>query len=1022
MKAIPLLVISLLVALGGQAWSQEPDVTLRQLNHRVFTANDGAPSDINALAQTPDGTLWIGGRAGLARFDGMQFVAYPGPSEEPLPGTNIASLFASPDGGLWIGFRPGGAAFLKGGHVTRYGVKEGLPDGTLEQFAWDRDGSFWAATRRGLARFTGARWEKHSGTSDIETPYGVLLDRRGTFWVAAINGLFARVAGDAQFREVDRSLTFGPGGSVLAEAPDGRIYAAPQYKLVRVDRPEDPRSGGAVTVRGVTSGPLLFDSGGNLWASDIETKAVLRVSDRTVAAMGPKDLVVSPESFSPGGGVSSGRIFVTLQDREGNVWIGSDNGLHRFSRSNVVRIAAPRCYQYGFTAAAFAAGDNGTLWIACGDYSGSRVDEIRDGALVSSQVTPPFSAAYRDPDGTVWFGGSTAIAHLVNRRIVSEPLPAEVQGRPIAGLVRDRSGAMWVSVTRRSLFRVVDGRWTEYGNLAALPRGWPIVQTRDDNGVLWFGYANNQVARLDGEDVTLFDERQGLDVGNVLSILAQEGEVWVGGELGFARLDGSRFKSVNSTAEEFRGISGIVRARNGDLWLNGIDGILRVGGDEIEGLVRIPTHRAQVEIFNHLDGVPGTAVQLRPQQSAVETSDGRIWFSRTAGMVSIDATQLRRNVLPPPVTIWSLSSGSMRYPNVGKDIRLPIHTTRLQIEYSAGSLSVPERVRFQHKLEGLDRQWQDAGARREALYTNLSPGNYRFRLKASNNDGVWNEAGTSITFSIAPAFYQTRWFYAFCVLGCVAVLVALYRVRVRQVAAQVRGRLEARLSERERIARELHDTLLQGMQGLIWRFQAAADRLPPEEPARQMLEQSLDRADQLLGESRDKVKDLRPTYTNLSDLGQTLAEEGQQFAQLHHAQFRVAVQGASHDLHPIVREELLLIGREALANAFRHSGAKLIEAELTYGDSALHLRIRDDGLGISAAVLNEGGLPGHFGLVGMRERAKKLGGRLEVWSKPGAGTEVDMRVPANVAYRQPQSSTAGSASTLAAARTTAQGR
>jgi signal transduction histidine kinase len=241
-----------------------------------------------------------------------------------------------------------------------------------------------------------------------------------------------------------------------------------------------------------------------------------------------------------------------------------------------------------------------------------------------------------------------------------------------------------------------------------------------------------------------------------------------------------------------------------------------------------------------------------------------------------------------------------------------------------------------------------------------------------------------------------------CVLAGVAMLVALYRVRMRQVAAQVRGRLEARLGERERIARELHDTLLQGMQGLIWRFQAAADHIPAGEPARQLMEKSLDRADKLLAESRDRVKDLHPAPSELVELPQALAAEGEQFAQLHPAEFKVSVQGTSRDLHPIVREEGLLIGREALSNAFRHARARDIEAEITYGGTALHVRIRDNGQGIGTAVLAAGGRPGHLGLIGMRERAKKLGAHLEVWSKPGAGTEIDLRVPADVAYRRAQ--------------------
>jgi signal transduction histidine kinase len=410
--------------------------------------------------------------------------------------------------------------------------------------------------------------------------------------------------------------------------------------------------------------------------------------------------------------------------------------------------------------------------------------------------------------------------------------------------------------------------------------------------------------------------------------------------------------------------------------------------------------------------MPGTPNAMRPLPSVIAGTDGRMWFAGSKGIAWIDPRHVMRNPLAPHVELQSIVVDGKTYePQAG--LRLPIKPHDVQISYTALSLSIPERVQFRYRLHA-GAPWQDAGTRRTAYFTDLDPGNYTFRVSASNNDGVWNETGAAIEFTIPPAFYQTRGFYVLCVLVCLAVLTVAYRVRVRQVAAQVRGRLEERLAERERIARDLHDTLLQGMQGLIWRFQAASDRIPPGEPARQLMEQSLDRADKLLEESRDKVKDLRPAASDAADLAQALAAEGEQFAKLHSATFAVSVQGVPRDLHPIVREEGFLIGREAMANAFRHAGAATIETEVTYGDGALHIRIRDDGRGISEAVLDAGGRPGHFGLLGMRERAKKLGAHLEVWSKPGAGTEIDLRVPAQVAYRQPQPESRGVRSWLGA--------
>jgi len=980
------------LALCGAASPQTTELSLRQLNHRAFTVTDGAPVDILALAQTPDGTLWIGGRTGLTRFDGVSFVPYPGPGEEPLGSTNVSDLLATSDGGLWIGFRPSGVALLKHGRVTRYGPEDGLPGGAA-QLAQDLDGSLWMAARTGLAHFDGSRWTIVADDSRLATPYDVHVDRAGTVWVATVDGLLARPAGEPRFRQVDASVYSDSGGTLLVETRDGDIWAAANDRLIGVPAPTSSEHELAL-VRGIVGGPLLLDEAGDLWGSEGD-QGLVRVRARDLPRGSDRDLVVQRERLSALGG----RVYALIEDREGNIWVGTTAGLHRLSRTNVVRDVAPQCLQYEYIAAAFAAGDGGSLWVGCGGPDESYVVEIRDGIVSSRQTAPLFTAAHRDVEGTVWFGGPEALGYLKNGRVVTTPLPPEVISRPIQALVRDGEGALWASVTRRGTYRVVDGKWLANGGLDALPEEWALVETVEPDGVIWFGYSNNRVARVNGPVVQLFGVTHGLDVGNALAILARDGEVWVAGELGFARFDGQRFLPIrDTTGAPFRGVSGIVKASNGDLWLNGTAGIAHIARDEVDHVLRDPAHGVKHETFDYLDGVPGTAVQLRPQPSSIETTDGRLWFSTTGGIVSIDPTRIVRNRVPPVVTIWSLTSAGDRQPNLGEVVRLPVHTSEIQIEYSAGSLTVPERVRFRYKLEGLDRDWQDVGVRREALYTNLGPGRYTFRVTAANNDGVWNETEASMDLFIVPAFYQTRWFYALCALACVAILTALYQARMRQVAAQVRGRLEARLAERERIARELHDTLLQGMQGLIWRFQAATDRIPGGEPARQLMESSLDRADQLLAEGRDKVKGLRRAAGDAPDLANALAADGEQFAVETSIEFRVTVQGNGRELHPIVREEGFLIGREALSNAFRHARASQIEVEVSYGRAALHVRIRDDGGGIDPAVLDAGGRAGHFGLVGMRERAKKLGARLEVWSKPGAGTEVDLCVPARVAY------------------------
>jgi hypothetical protein len=320
--------------------------------------------------------------------------------------------------------------------------------------------------------------------------------------------------------------------------------------------------------------------------------------------------------------------------------------------------------------------------------------EIRNGAVVHQQDSANFMAAYRDPDGTVWLGGNTGLGHIQSGRVVMTPLPKEAPDG-VQAIARDRTGALWVTIIRQGVFRLSGGRWSANGGLDALPRARAIVETADTEGAVWLGYMDNRIARVNGNEVQLLDASRGLNVGNVTAIQASGKHVWVSGELGFARFDGMRFIPILSAAgDAFTGISGIIETPGGELWLNGFAGITRVSRSEVERVIRDPAHRVQVETFDYLDGVPGTASQLRPTPTAIETTDGRLWFLTTGGVVSIDPARIVRNPLPPPVTVWTISSEGVRYPAVAADLHLPIHTTKLRIDYTAGSLTIPERVGF----------------------------------------------------------------------------------------------------------------------------------------------------------------------------------------------------------------------------------------------------------------------------------------------------------------------------------------
>jgi signal transduction histidine kinase len=396
--------------------------------------------------------------------------------------------------------------------------------------------------------------------------------------------------------------------------------------------------------------------------------------------------------------------------------------------------------------------------------------------------------------------------------------------------------------------------------------------------------------------------------------------------------------------------------------------------------------------------MPGPAAVGYSKNGAVRGGDGRLWFVTTQGLVTIDPARIPRNDVAPPVRIVAIAHNGVRLRDPAS-IELPAGTPGLQLDYTALSLTLPERVRFRYRLAGADLDWVDAGTRRQAFYTNLAPGTYRFQVIASNNDGVWNEEGASLDITIPPTFLQSVWFKLLLGLMALLFLGLVYLLRVRQVLGRVRSRFEVRIAERERIARELHDTLLQGMQALLLHVRVAANTIPEETGARQPLEQALVHVQGVLVEGRDRVRDLR-SGDAATDLSEALAALAATLAVGSGKESRLTVEGTPRDLNPMVREELHRIAEEAIRNTVHHSGATTIDIVLDWHRRGLRMAVRDDGVGIPSPVLERGERPGHFGLTGMHERANRIAGRLTIAGAPGRGTEVSIMVPARTAYRE----------------------
>ncbi|MCR6661622.1 MAG: histidine kinase [Luteimonas sp.] len=567
----------------------------------------------------------------------------------------------------------------------------------------------------------------------------------------------------------------------------------------------------------------------------------------------------------------------------------------------------------------------------------------------------------------------------------------------IQAIASQPDGTMWVSVLAVGVYRVVDDRWTLWGGLHDLPREPATALAVDPGARLWLGYVDGRVAAVDQGRVTVYDTSDGLMPGAVQVVSARGRNIWIGGERGLSWFDGQRFHAVRGAGEDmFGNVTGIVESARGDLWLNTTDGAVLVSSGEVRKLLANPGQPVESRLFDHLDGMSGAAHHLGPWPTAVESTDGRLWFTTAEGVVSLAPRPPARNTVVPDVYIKSITVDGKHTSVEGRTdtiLQLPTKPHVLQIAYTAPSFTIPERVHFRYRLEGSEMGWEDVGTRREAFFTGLPPGHYRFQVIAANDSGLWNETGASLEFVIPPTFLQSRTFLAMCAAFAVAIIWLLFVLRMRQVRAKLQWRSEARLLERERIARDLHDTFLQGVQGLMLRFQSAAERIPQGEPARELMEDALDRADRVLADGRDKVSELRATVS--LNLPEALALVGNELSRDYAVGFRAHVEGDIRTLDPLVQEEAYRIGAEALANAFRHAGATRISVATVFGRRQFEVRVTDDGCGFDLSSARKG----RWGLKGMRERAGKIRGKIHLSSKPGTGTTVDLHVPARVAYR-----------------------
>jgi len=1001
-KIVALSIFALVVlAWGPGASALDPTLDVSQYAHTAWKVRDGfAKSGINAIAQTPDGFLWLGTAGGLLRFDGVRVVPWQAPAGQQLPSTFIMTLFAARDGTLWIGTSKGLASW-KDGKLTLY---PGLAGKIFVTVAEDREGGVWiggftlplqgmlCAIHAGSVQCYGEDGSFGRGVS------GLYEDTSGNLWVGVSNGVWRWKPGPPKFYPLP-----APPNAVgaLAEDDDGALLVAVPGGIRRIvdEKTETYPLPGAPKQFEVHR--MLRDGDGGLWIGTYNN-GLLHVHNGRV------DLFAQSDSLS------DDHTSAFLEDREGNIWLGTVGGLDRFRNFAVPTMSMKQGLPNTFVGSVLADRD-GSVWLAT--YGGlirwksGQLNAFgKQGGKLNGQIP---SSLFRDGRGRIWVSTNREFGYLENNTFVAV---SGVPGGFVHGIAEDSDGNLWIANEFAGLLKLFHGQmvqqipWAELGHkeFASALLADPL------RGGVWIGFYLGGVIYFRDKKIRAYTADDGLGEGRVTGFrLDPDGTLWASTEGGLSRLKNGRGATLSSkNGLPCDKVHWAVEDDTRSLWLFMDCGLVRVARGELDGWAAAvdkggdSKQTIQATTFGNSDGVRTSPVASSNSPQVAKSYDGKLWFLPGDGVSVVDPRHMPYNKLPPPVHIEGVTADRKTYditPSVDGQLRLPPLSRDLQIDYTALSLVAPEKVLFRYKLEGWDRDWQDAGNRRQAFYTNLSPRKYRFRVMACNNSGVWNEAGTFLDFSIAPAYYQTRWFQLSCVAAFLVLLLMLYRMRLRQVARQFNMRLEERVNERTRIARDLHDTLLQSFHGLLLRFQTAYDLFPtrPDE-AQKTLGSAIDQAAQAITEGRDAVQGLRSSTVVTNDLAQAINTLGEELAagetNPNSAVFHVGVEGTTRDLHPILRDEVYRIAGEAMRNAFKHAQAQRIEVEIRYDERQFRLRVRDDGKGIDSKLLDEDERPGHYGMRGMRERGKLLGGKLTVWSEVETGTEVELSIPAANAY------------------------
>ena len=1054
-----ILLLCIMHAFYGAAAQPHPaqggPVVVRDFKFTHLTTNDGLSQGyVVAILQDRRGFMWFATRDGLNRYDGNAFVVYKNnPNDSGSLSSNfLQDLMQDDRGYLWIATNTGVNKFApETERSTRYlhdpGNPNSLGGASVKSIAQDSRGSLWFGTEdSGLDKLdpTTGTFTHYRNDSDghfVGRISQVIVDKHREIWFVGERGLFHL---NQQTGQITRPLATRNGLSAdsVYEDETGSLWMlanSPVVGLAKYDREAErlttyPLGAGAVGVLASTSsggslnGTLVADGKNGLWVPSSQGLYYFdRITERFTYRFQHDES--NPDSLD------NNAVFSVYRDRGGVLWVGTENaGLNilnfRQQQFNPYRHrpADPNSLSPGRVKAIYQ-DPNGVLWVGLFPRVLDRVDR-KTGKITHYVPTPGaekgfgegtnVDCIYKDTAGYLWVGGGGSglvrfdegTGRFKHYRHNTDD-PNSLISDNVYAIFGDRNGHMWVGQQGGlSRYEPARDRFTSYRPVPDHPASlentvWVIDQDR--SGTLWLGTWGGTLVRFDDQAKTFVNhtpdpnDPQRLNGGGVNTIHEDRtGTLWVGAMDGlyrYNRQSGAFARYTENQGLPSSTIRCILEDRAGRLWLS-----------TQKGISRFDPQRETFRNYEVSDGLQSNEFSTGCYQGP----DGEMFFGGSNGLNAFFPENVRDNPYVPPVVITSfrifnkplpIGPGSVlkkAIPYVDS-LTLPYRDNVFSFEFAALSYANSPKNHYRYKLENFERAWNEVGSRqRLATYTNLDPGKYVFRVQGSNGDGVWNEEGASLTIVITPPWWNTPWFRALCVLFFTTLLLAAYRWRLRQVHHQFEMTLEARVSERTRIARELHDTLLQSFHGVLLRLQTVS-QLMRERPmeAQENLESTIDEVAEAITEGRDAVQGLRESTVQSNDLALAINALGEEHATDSAGQrpgFRVAVEGETRDLHPILRDEIYRIAAEGLRNAFQHAQARQIEVEIHYDDEQFRLRVRDNGKGIDPAVLSRQHGEGHYGLPGMRERATLIGGKLTVWSEVEAGTEVEIRVPASTAY------------------------